>query len=110
MAESTFVDGVAALLLLSGLAHILLPRKTDHWMSKLGVVRFVGVCLILLAIACLAWHGWFFRTLFAGLAISGIWRLCFPRQSIRAQQRAYPRWVHGCLLLGGAILVWVFRP
>jgi hypothetical protein len=34
----------------------------------------------------------------------------FPQSSIRAQQRSYPRWVHGCLLVGGAILVWALRP
>jgi hypothetical protein len=69
-----------------------------------------GGVLLLFAIVCLWGRGWYFRTLFAGLGISGAWRLFFPLHSIRAQQRAYPRWVHGCLLLGGAILVWMLRP
>ena len=31
---------------------------------------------------------------FAGLAVSGAWRLFFPGNSVRAQEKTYPRWVH----------------
>ena len=110
MAESIFVNGIAVLLLLCGLMHIFLPQRVESWLSQPGVVRFIGGVLLLLAAICLRWRGWFFLTLFALLAVSGIWRLCFPRHSIRTQQRAYPRWVHGCLLLCGAGLVWALRP
>ncbi len=79
-------------------------------MSRVVVVRTVGAVLLASAIPCLIWRGWYFWTLFAGLAASGVWRLVFPHSSIRAQQRSYPRWVHGCLLVGGAILVWALRP
>ena len=68
------------------------------------MVRAVGALLLVLAIPSLVWRGWYFWTLFAGLTASGLWRLCFPQSSIRAQRRSYPRWVHGCLLVGGAIL------
>jgi hypothetical protein len=105
-----FTSLVGTLLLLSGLWHIFQSNRTEHWMSKPLVVRCVGGVLLLLAAACLAWRGWFFYTLFALLAVSGIWRLFFPLHSIRAQQRSYPRWVHGCLLMGGAMAIWFFRP
>jgi hypothetical protein len=109
MAESIFAHGISVLLLLSAMAHILLPHTTDRCMSRPGVVRFTGAVLLLLAVPCLWWRGWFFWSLFAALFISGAWRLCFPRHSIHAQQQAYPRWVHACLLLAGAILVWTLR-
>ena len=108
--QSTFADSIAVLLLLSAMAHIFLPRTVDSRMTRPGVVRFAGVVLLLLAALCLRWRGWFFLTLFVALAASGLWRLCFPRHSIRVQQRAYPRWVHGCLLLCGAVVVWALRP
>jgi hypothetical protein len=108
--ESAYRDSVAALLLLSAVCHLFFPSRTTYWMTKPGVVRFVGGCLLLLAVPCLWWRGWYFWTLFDALVISGAWRLCFPHHSIRAQEQTYPRWVHGCLLLGGAIAVWALRP
>jgi hypothetical protein len=110
MAKNIYCWGVAAFLLLSGIWHIAAPRLTERWMSKPPVVRAVGIFLVLLAIPCLLGRGWYFWTLAAGLAVSGFWRACFPESSIRAQQRSYPRWVHGCLLIGGAILVWTLQP
>jgi len=110
MAESIFIDSIVVLLLLCALVHIVLPQATESWMSRPGVVRCVGGILLLLSIPCLLWAGGLSWTLFAVLVISGVWRLCFPRHSIHAQQRTYPRWVHGCPLLGGAILVWALRP
>jgi hypothetical protein len=104
------VDSVAIFLLISALSHLLLQSQTSRWMSKPGVVRFVGGFLLLLSVPCLWWRGWYFWTLFVGFALSGAWRLFFPSHSIRAQQRSYPRWVHGWLLLGGAIAVWALRP
>ena len=110
MTESIYVGSIASLLLISGLCHIFLPSQTARWLRKPGLVRFVGAWLLLLSVPCLRWRGWYFWTLFGALALSGIWRLCFPRHSIRAQERSYPRWVHGCLLLGGAVAVWALRP
>jgi uncharacterized membrane protein len=108
--ESIFTNLVAALLLLSGLCHVFRQQQTKRIMSKPAVVRLVGACLLLLAMPCLLWRGWFFWTLFVLLAISGVWRLCFPHHSIRAQQSSYPRWVHGVLLLTGALAVWALGP
>jgi hypothetical protein len=109
-ATSIFVNVVATLLLLSGLAHIFRAQQTERVMSKPCVVRSVGAGLLLLAIPCLVWRGWFFWTVFVVLAVSGAWRLCLPQHSIRTQQSSYPRWVHGVLLLGGALAVWLFGP
>jgi hypothetical protein len=110
MTETVYVWVVVGLLLVPGLWHIAAPGLTERWMSNALVVRAVGALLSVLAIPSLVWRGWYFWTLFAGLTASGLWRLCFPQSSIRAQRRSYPRWVHGCLLVGAAILVWALRP
>jgi hypothetical protein len=110
MAMTIYVWCVVGLLALSGISHLLAPGLTERWMSRTAGVRAVGAILLLLAIPCVVWRGWYFWTLFAGLVLSGTWRLCFPRNSIRAQQKSYPRWVHGVLLTGGAVLVWALQP
>jgi hypothetical protein len=56
-ATSIFVNVVATLLLLSGLAHIFRAQQTERVMSKPSVVRSVGAGLLLLAISCLVWRG-----------------------------------------------------
>jgi hypothetical protein len=83
--ESAYRDSAAALLLLPAVCHLFFASRTTYWMTKPGVVRFVGGCLLLLALPCLWWRGWYFWTLFDALVISGAWRLCFPHHSIRAQ-------------------------
>ena len=110
MTKHIYVSGITAFLLLSGLCHLFIPSQTARWMSKSGLVRVLGACLLLISIPCLYWGGWYFGVLFGLLVSSGAWRLCFPEHSIHAQERSYPRWVHGCLLLGGALAVWAFRP
>jgi hypothetical protein len=79
-------------------------------MSLEPTVRFVGGVLIVLALPCLLWRGWYFWTPFGALLVSGFWRLFFPQSSIRAQQQTYPRWVHGWLLWIGAALVLLLKP
>lgn len=110
MRSTIYIAVVAIFLLVCGLWHIALPDLTEHWMTDCRAVRTTGTLLLALAIPCLVWHGWYFRALFAGLTVSGAWRLCFPQSSIRMQRRLYPRRVHGVLLAGGAILVWTLRP
>jgi UPF0716 family protein affecting phage T7 exclusion len=110
VAQTFYISTVAGLLLLSGGWHLFAPRLTEKWMSRTPVVRLTGVILIFFAALALLWPGWYFRALFAVLLGAGAWRLCFPHSSIRTQQRLYPRWVHGCLLTGCAILVWFLRP
>jgi hypothetical protein len=107
---SSYADSIAAFLLLSALLHIFLQRQISYWLTKPSVVRVIGACLLLLSLPCLRWRGWYFWTLFAGLALSGGWRFFFPQHSISAQERTYPRWVHGCLMLAAAIAVWALRP
>ena len=96
-----FADSIAGLLLISAYWHIFLrPGQTERWLSARSTVRFVGGLLLLLAVSCLWWNGWFFKdALSVSLAVSGLWRFCFPDHSIRAQRAMYSRWVHGCLLL-----------
>ena len=110
MLKSAFIDVLTALLLGSALAHFFLADWIDEWLSKPAVIRVTGAILLALAFISLDWHGWFFRALTVALGISGFWRLFFPRHSIRTQERLYPRWVHGCLLLIAAIAVWTPRP
>jgi hypothetical protein len=110
MTASIYVDIIATFLLMSALCHLLLQSQTARWMSKPGLVRFVGGWLLVLSVPCLWWRGQYFWVLFGALALSGAWRLCFPRHSIHAQESSYPRWVHGCLLLGSAIAVWALGP
>jgi hypothetical protein len=107
---SIYVGAVGYFLLLSALCHIFLPRQTKYWLTKPVIVRLVGAFLLLLSLPCLVWRGSYFWILFAGLAISGLWRLFFPQHSIRAQEKSYPRWVHGCLMLAAATAVWALRP
>lgn len=110
MSPSIYSDFIAIFLLVSAACHLIFPVQTGRWMSKPGLVRIVGGCLLLMALPSLWWRGWYFWILFAGLVVSGAWRLFFPQHSIRAQERSYPRWVHGCIMLGAALGVWALRP
>jgi hypothetical protein len=110
MWRTIYVSILASFLLVCGLWHMTMPSLTDHWMKNARIVRAVGVLLVALAVPCLAWSGWYFRTLLSALTVSGIWRLCFPQNSIRLQRTIYPRRVHGVLLIGGAIVIWTVRP
>jgi hypothetical protein len=110
MSASSYADSIAAFLVFSALCHIFLPHQVKYWLTKPVIVRFIGASLLLLSLPCLKWRGWYFWTIFAGLAISGLWRFLFPQHSISAQERTYPRWVHGCLMLAAAIAVWALRP
>src|ERR1039457_2258076 len=108
--RSLFADSIAAFLLISAYWHICRPNQAERWMSNPHTVRTGGGFVLLLTIPCLFWRGWFFGTLAVLLAVSGAWRFCFPEHSIQVQRKAYPRWVHGCLLLAGAIAIWVLKP
>ena len=110
MSESIYVNCVAAFLLISAAFHILLQSQAARWLSNQRVVRVIGGGLLFLSLPSLWGRGGYFRILFGALFLSGAWRLCFPRHSITAQERSYPRWVHGCLLLAAAVAVWALRP
>jgi hypothetical protein len=110
MSKTIYIVVLAGFLLASGLCHLAAPGATDRWLRNPRTVRSVGAVLLALAIPCVLWGGWYFWTLFVALAASGVWRLGFPQSSIHAQQTLYPRWVHGFLLIGGALLVWALRP
>jgi hypothetical protein len=105
VSRTIYIAVLANFLLISGLCHVVAPSSTDHWMSNNRTVRSMGAVLLVLAIPCVLWRGWYFWTLLLALAVSGIWRLCFPQNSIRAQQTLYPRHVHGLLLIGGAFFI-----
>jgi uncharacterized protein YjeT (DUF2065 family) len=110
MQQTIYTNAIAAVLLLSGLLHIFRPQQTGRWLSNPKRIRIVGAVLLLAALPCLFWRGWFFWTVFALLIVSGVWRLFFPQHSIRSQQRVYPRWVHGCVMLAGAFAIWTLAP
>ena len=110
MSKTIYIAALASFLLVSGLCHLAAPSSTERWMRNTSTVRSVGAVLLALAIPCVLWGGWYFWMLLLALAVSGIWRLCFPQSSIRAQRTLYPRRVHGLLLIGGALLVWALRP
>jgi hypothetical protein len=99
MLQTAFIDVLIALMLISALAHLFLTRWVDVWLTRPSVIRVIGAILLALAIVSLDWRGWFFDTLAVAFGISGIWRLFFPQHSIHAQERLYPRRVHGGLLL-----------
>ena len=60
--QSAYLWAVAGLLLTSGLGHIFAPELTERWMSRIRVVQAVGGLLLLLALPCLVWRGWYFWT------------------------------------------------
>jgi hypothetical protein len=110
MFQNIYLASVVALLFVSGVWHITAPELTERWISRERGIRILGALLLELSIPCLAWGGWYYWTLFAGLTISGFLRLCFPQGSLLALRQSYPRWVQGCLLVEGATLVWALRP
>ena len=110
VSRTIYIAVLASFLLVCGLCHLAAPRSTDDWMRSTRTVRWLGAALLVLAIPSVIWRGWYFWTLLLALAASGIWRLCFPQNSIRVQRTIYPRRVHGLLLIGGAFLVWALRP
>jgi hypothetical protein len=60
MLASVDADRIAAFLLLSALFPIFLQRQVNYWLTKPGVVRFIGACLLLFSLRCLRWRGWYF--------------------------------------------------
>ena len=96
--------------LLSGIAHLAAPKLTDRLLSKPLVIRLIGALLVFLAIPAPFVHDWRYWLLFAALLFAGIWRLFIPTHSIHVQKSLYPRWVHGLLLIGVALLVWATMP
>ena len=101
---SVFIPLVCAGLLLSGLAHLLLPNLTEKHMSKPVNVRIAGAILIALMLPAVCWG---FYILAIGFALFGLPRLLTPDRSIRLQQRLYSRRVHGVVLIVGAAGLWM---
>ena len=102
--KSFFIPLVSVGMLLSGLAHLFLPDETEKYMSRPGNVRIVGAILLALVLPATLWGFYVVAVLFV---IFGLPRLLAPRQSIRLQQRSYPRRVHGVLLMIGAVGLWI---
>jgi hypothetical protein len=105
-----YIDALVIGLLISAGFHLAAGEWTDRLLSRSGLVRSVGFCLLLAAIPCFVWRGWYFIGTGAVLVACGAWRLFAPEHSIRMQKESYPRWVHGLLLLGGAGLVFTLQP
>ena len=109
LTRSMYVALVALGLLVSALLHLFRGAQTDRMMTQPGNVRLVGAALLAFALPCALWQGWYFTPLGALLGVSGALRLLAPQLNIRLQTRAYPRWVHGLLLLTGAVLTWFLQ-
>ena len=86
-----------------GVWHLALPGVTERLFTSLRNVRVVGGLLFLLAVPCFVLRGRYFLTIGMLLALSGGLRLF-------AQKRAYPRWVHGLVMVVGAVLAWALYP
>jgi hypothetical protein len=97
-----FVCSVA--LLAVGVWHILQGDTTERLFREVKNVRRVGAGLLVLALPCFVWKGWYFWTLGGLLALSGALRLFAPQWNVRLQERAYPRWVHGWVMVTGGVL------
>jgi hypothetical protein len=110
MFKAIYLSLVVGVLFVSGIWHLAAPELTDRIMSRERGIRVFGALLLELSIPCLAWGGVYYWTLFAGLTISGLLRLCFPKASLRSIRTSYPAWVQGCLLVEGATLIWALRP
>ncbi len=110
MFKTIYLASVVGVLIASGVWHLAPPQLTERWMSRERGIRILGALLLELSIPCVAWGGVYYWTLFAGLTISGVSRLCFPKTSLLSIRYRYPTWVQGCLLVEGATLVWALRP
>jgi hypothetical protein len=110
MFKTIYLVTVVGVLFVSGVWHLAAPELTERWLSRERGIRILGALLLELSIPCLAWGGWYYWMLFAGLTVSGFLRLCFPRASFHSLRSSYPIWIQGCLLVEGATLVWALRP
>ncbi len=89
-----------------GVWHVLDGAATERMFRDATRVRYVGALLLLVTVPCLVWRGWFFSGMGAILGASGALRLFAPERNIRLQKAAYPRWVHGWVMITGAVLLW----
>jgi len=92
------------LFLLSAFFQLLSRTIVEGALGKTKNIRIIGLMLILVGGVGFAFDDMAARIAGLLIVLSGIWRLGFPNSSIKYQQTAYPRWVHGILLfLGGVI-------
>jgi hypothetical protein len=97
-------------LLLCGVWHIARGDLTQRLFEKPRNVRLVGALLLLLALPCFLWRGWYFLSLGTLLLLSGGLRVLAPDFNVSLQRRAYSRAVHGWVMAGGALLAWALFP
>ncbi len=105
-ARTLFVAFCSAGLLAIGVWHLLAGPTTDRLFAQAANVRRVGAALLLLAIPCVVWRGWYFWTLAALLGAHGAFRLFAAELNIRMQKGAYPRWVHGWIMSVAGVATW----
>jgi hypothetical protein len=90
-ARTLFVAFCSAGLLAVGVWHLLAGPATERLFASAANVRRVGAALLLLALPCLLFRGWYFWTLAALLGFHGGFRLFAAELNIRLQKGAYPR-------------------
>lgn len=105
-ARTLFAALFSAALLAVGVWHLVAGPTTDRLFASATNVRRVGAALLLLALPCLLFRGWYFWTLAALLGFHGGFRLFAAELNIRMQKGAYPRWVHGCIMSAAGVAMW----
>jgi hypothetical protein len=95
---------LAVLFAVSAAFHFLKSSFVDSVLGRRTVIRWIGWTLVALGLWGVSLQDQ--RAILAGalLLASGAWRAFAPDQSIRFQQRSYPRWVHGLLLAAGGLI------
>ena len=104
MVESVFVSISCVGLFGLGIWHVLAGPVTDRVFREPRNVRLAGVALLMVAGPCFAFGGRYFLLMGALLLISGLLRALAPAANIRLQKGAYPRWVHGLIMMSAAVI------
>jgi len=108
--QDLYVATCAIGLFAVGMWHVVQGEATERMFQKRRNVQLLGVVLLVLALPCALWRGAFFSAFGTALGLSGALRLCMPAWNIRMQKKAYPRWVHGWIMMAGAVGSWlIFR-
>ena len=102
-----FVAVCAGALILMGIWHILQGDATERMFRNPRNVRILGAMLLLVCVPCFLWSSPYFLILGTIVGLSGILRLFAPNLSIAWQKKAYPRWVHGCIMIVAGVAIWL---
>lgn len=99
-----YIALVSSFLLGAGLLHVFKSEEIARLMSRKRSMQFVGVLIVVFGWPPLFFRNPYFLTVGLIFLMSGLARLAIPSLVIRFMQSAYPRWVHGVLLIGASLL------